>query len=221
MINTVQKLQQKLGLVADGIWGKQSQEAVKDKTIELDFNVIRNQFGKLNQSQVDGFNAIIKAINEWGNEAKNPLYVAYMLATAWHETAHTMKPIEEYGKGKGRKYGSNIDINGSRYTGLKHLYYGRGYVQLTWLTNYKNMGKVLGVDLVNKPELALNHDTAAKIMLYGMLNGSFTGKRLSNYLKKKGTLEEFKQARRIINGMDKATNIAYQAQVFLQAVKVE
>lgn len=219
MINTVQKLQQKLGLVADGIWGKQSQETIKDKTIELDFSVIRSQFGRLNQSQVDGFNAILKAINEWGGDAKNPLYVAYMLATAWHETAHTMKPIEEYGKGKGRRYGSNIDINGTRYSGLKHFYYGRGYVQLTWLTNYKNMGKILGVDLVNKPELALDHYIASKIMIYGMLNGSFTGKRLSNYLKK-GTLEEFKQARRIINGMDKATNIAYQAQAFLQAIKV-
>lgn len=219
MINTVQKLQQKLGLVADGIWGKQSQETIKDKTIELDFSVIRSQFGRLNQSQVDGFNAILKAINEWGGDAKNPLYVAYMLATAWHETARTMKPIEEYGKGKGRRYGSNIDINGTRYSGLKHFYYGRGYVQLTWLTNYKNMGKILGVDLVNKPELALDHHTASKIMIYGMLNGSFTGKRLSNYLKK-GTLEEFKQARRIINGMDKATNIAYQAQAFLQAIKV-
>ena len=220
MINLIQKLQQKLGLVADGIWGNQSQTAIKDKTIELDFNVIRSQFGRLNQSQVDGFNAILKAINEWGGDAKNPLYVAYMLATAWHETAHTMKPIEEYGKGKGKRYGSNVDINGSRYTGLKHLYYGRGYVQLTWLTNYKNMGKVLGVDLVNKPELALDHNTASKIMIYGMLNGSFTGKRLSTYLKK-GTLEEFKQARRIINGMDKATNIAYQAQAFLQAIKVK
>lgn len=219
MINTVQKLQQKLGLVADGIWGKQSQETIKDKTIELDFSVIRSQFGRLNQSQVDGFNAILKAINEWGGDAKNPLYVAYMLATAWHETTRTMKPIEEYGKGKGRRYGSNIDINGTRYSGLKHFYYGRGYVQLTWLTNYKNMGKILGVDLVNKPELALDHHTASKIMIYGMLNGSFTGKRLSNYLKK-GTLEEFKQARRIINGMDKATNIAYQAQAFLQAIKV-
>lgn len=219
MINIVQKLQGKLGLVTDGIWGKQSQAAIKDKTIELDFNVIRSQFGRLNQSQVDGFNAILKAINEWGGDAKNPLYVAYMLATAWHETARTMKPIEEYGKGKGRRYGSNIDINGTRYTGLKHFYYGRGYVQLTWLTNYKNMGKILGVDLVNKPELALDHRIASKIMIYGMLNGSFTGKRLSNYLKK-GTLEEFKQARRIINGMDKATNIAYQAQAFLQAVKV-
>ena len=220
MINVIQKLQQKLGLVADGIWGNQSQTAIKDKTIELDFNVIRSQFGRLNQSQVDGFNAILKAINEWGGDAKNPLYVAYMLATAWHETAHTMKPIEEYGKGKGKRYGSNVDINGNRYTGLKHLYYGRGYVQLTWLTNYKNMGKVLGVDLVNKPELALDYNTASKIMIYGMLNGSFTGKRLSTYLKK-GTLEEFKQARRIINGMDKATNIAYQAQAFLQAIKVK
>ena len=219
MITTVQKLQQKLGLVADGIWGKQSQEAVKDKTIGLDFNVIRNQFGRLNQSQVDGFNAIIKAINEWGGDAKNPLYVAYMLATAWHETAHTMKPIEEYGKGTGKKYGSNIDIDGSRYTGLKHLYYGRGYVQLTWLTNYKSIGKVLGVDLVNKPELALNHDIAAKIMLYGMLNGSFTGRKLFDYLRK-GTTEEFKQARRIINGTDKALNIAYQAEAFLRAVKI-
>ena len=90
---------------------------------------------------------------------------------------------------------------------------------MTWLTNYKNMGKVLGVDLVNKPELALNHDIAAKIMLYGMLNGSFTGRKLSDYLRK-GTTEEFKQARRIINGTDKALNIAYQAEAFLRAVKV-
>lgn len=215
----IKKIQKLLNVPSDGIWGKQSQKAIEDKTIELDFNVIRNNFGRLKQSQVDGFNAIIKAVNEYGGQAKNPLNVAYMLATAWHETAHTMQPIEEYGKGKGRKYGSKIDINGTHYSGLEHIYYGRGYVQLTWLTNYKNMGKKLGVDLVNNPKLALDPKVASDIMITGMLQGSFTGKRLSDYLLK-GTKEEFVKARRIINGTDKAVNIAYQALAFLQAIKV-
>ncbi len=30
-----------------------------------------------------------------------------MLATVYHETAKTMQPIEEYGRGVGRDYGKN------------------------------------------------------------------------------------------------------------------
>ncbi|TOE35570.1 hypothetical protein CGJ43_25525, partial [Vibrio parahaemolyticus] len=56
-------------------------------------------------------------------------YLAYVLATTYHETGHTMKPIEEWGKGQGRPYGEPDPETGQTY-------YGRGYVQLTWLANY-------------------------------------------------------------------------------------
>lgn len=212
---SIKKLQEQLGVTVDGIWGKQSQSAFETKQIKLNFDVIRSQFGRLNQSQVDGFNEIMSAINA-DSRVKNPLYIAYMLATTWHETAHTMKPIEEYGKGRGRKYGQNIDINGSRYHNLPHIYYGRGYVQLTWLANYVKMGKKLDVDLVNNPKLALDPTYASKIMIEGMLDGLFTGRKLSMIKSEK----DFVNARAIINGRDKAKHIAYQAQAFLSAIGV-
>ena len=128
-----------------------------------------------------------------------------------------MQPIEEYGKGRGRRYGQHMDIDGSRYKGLPHIYYGRGYVQLTWLSNYKIMGKLLGVDLVNQPELALDHKIAADIMVVGMTQGKFTGKKLSDYISR-GVRAEFVNARRIINGTDKANLIADYAVKFMNAL---
>lgn len=180
--------------------------------IQLNFNDVRRYFGKLNQKQVDGFNILMKSFNQFN--ISNPLYIAYMLATVWHETAHTMQPIEEYRKGKGYRYGKFIDIDGSHYKGLNHLYYGRGYVQLTWLTNYKRMKNLLGIDLVNKPELALQPDISAKILIIGMRDGLFTGKSLS-LIKSK---EDFIKARRIINGTDKASLIAKYAEQFLNCL---
>ena len=190
--------------------------------MNINFDKVRNHFGRLTQSQVDGINAIMQAVNDNNaDDNKTKLSradVAYMLATAWHETARTMLPIREYGRGKGRKYGTNIDIDGSRYQGLPHIYYGRGYVQLTWLTNYKRMGQLLGVDLVNNPDLALDTKIAADIMIVGMVRGLFTGKSLSSYIKT-GTRAEFTNARRIINGTDKASLIAGYAVGFLGALE--
>ena len=99
--------------------------------------------GKLRQSHVDGLNAILA---EWERKyaKKDDRWLAYMLATTHHETDRTMQPIEEYGKGKGRTYGVADSVTG-------HTYYGRGFVQLTWKSNYQSMGKKLKVDLVNRP----------------------------------------------------------------------
>lgn len=186
-------------------------------TYIYDWHKLRATFGKFNQSQVDGLNAILDASNK-ANLSK--AHIAYMLATVWHETAKTMQPIEEYGKGRGRRYGQHMDIDGSRYKGLPHIYYGRGYVQLTWLTNYKSMGKLLGVDLVNRPELALDHKIAADIMVLGMTKGIFTGKKLSDYISH-GSRAEFVNARRIINGTDKAGLIADYAVKFMTVLNSE
>ena len=132
---------------------------------------------------------------------------AYMLATAKHETANTFAPIEEYGKGKGLPYGNRNSKTG-------HAYYGRGYVQLTWVKNYQTMGTVLGLPLYTQPDLALRCDVAYKIMSYGMTHGTFTGVALRRYINEGKT--DYQNARKIINGTDKADLIAGYASAIEQ-----
>ena len=124
---------------------------------------------------------------------------AYMLATAKHETANTFAPIEEYGRGKGLPYGKPDPKTG-------HAYFGRGYVQLTWARNYRTIGKALGLPLYAKPDLALKYYVAYKIMSYGMAHGAFTGVSLSRYITDQHT--DYLNARKIINGTDKAELVA-------------
>ena len=97
---------------------------------ELFFDMIRNDPfpGTLSQSQVDGITAIVRA---WARHFINEdiRWLCYCLATTMHETASTMMPIEEYGKGSGMEYGDKDPETGQTY-------YGRGFVQLTWRDNY-------------------------------------------------------------------------------------
>ncbi|MBN8994454.1 MAG: hypothetical protein J0H94_04455 [Rhizobiales bacterium] len=167
------------------------------------FDAVRvKPFGKaLTQSQVDGMNIILDAWDKSG--FYDTRWLAYMLATAFHETDRTMQPIREYGRGKGMKYGTT--------------YYGRGFVQLTWKANYQKAKDKLGEDFVGNPDLALRPDLAAKIMFLGMSEGWFTSKELSDYIS--GSTCDYKNARRIINGTDKATTIAGYAVSFQNAIQ--
>ena len=161
--------------------------------------------GKLTQQQVNGLTAIL---DEWeANHAKqDDRWLAYMLATAHHETDRKIAPIEEYGKGKNKPYGRRLKMSGAAYTDTTSIFYGRGFVQLTWYENYQRAGKELGIDLIQHPELALDLKYATQIMFTGMIEGWFTGKNLSNYFA--GTKEDWLNARRIINGTDKASLVA-------------
>ncbi len=131
--------------------------------------------------------------------------LAYVLATAYHETAHTMKPVREYG---GETY-----LKTKKY----YPYVGMGYVQLTWLDNYKKASTKIGVDFVENPRLLLDPKYATPILLIGMIEGWFTGKKLSDYI----TLSksDFLNARRIINGVDKKELIAGYAKEYDQDLK--
>jgi putative chitinase len=133
-------------------------------------------------------------------------WLAYMLATVKHECADRWLPIEEFSKGKGLKYGVPVTVTDPQGRQSTHVYYGRGYVQLTWDWNYKAMGQALGVPLLYQPELALDAEVAYRIMSLGMRNGSFTGKGLSKYINDAGC--DYVNARRIINGTDRAQTIA-------------
>jgi hypothetical protein len=146
---------------------------------------------------------------------KDKRWLAYILATAYHETAHTFDPVCEIGKGKLRPYGRKRKQTGEPYTN-EHLYYGRGHVQLTWYENYDKFGKLLGIDLLNNPDLALDMDTSIRIMFKGMTRGLFTGVNLSRYFNDER--EDWISARKIINGTDKAEMIADYAKEFLSLI---
>ena len=178
----------------------------------------------LDQDEVSGANAILEAL-----DGLPIAWAAYALATAWHETAHTMQPIKEFG---GHRYFMrNYDVSGRRPRTARKMgnvnvgdgpkYAGRGYVQLTWANNYKKAGEKIGVDLYANPDLAMDRDNAALIMRHGMREGWFTGRSFQSYLPAAGhaTREQFRQARRIINGMDKASLIAGYAVEFQDALK--
>lgn len=157
------------------------------------------------ESQKAGIVALLAAV-EADAEISDVRWLAYMLATVKHECADTWKAIEEYGKGKDRKYGVPVTVKDPEGNSYTNVYYGRGYVQLTWDYNYKNMGTALKNRLLYEPALALNADVAYQIMSMGMRKGSFTGKKLADYIT--GDKCDYVNARRIINGTDQAQRIA-------------
>lgn len=210
----------------DGLYGNLSQQALRQAIddnkykVYFDFDLYKQLFNKsrINQDFVNSINGLFQVFNEYNAEdGTSFLNIAYCLASVHHETNQTFLPLREYGKGKGKPYGSNIDIDGSRYTGLDHIYYGRGYIQITWLSNYIKLGKLLGIDLVNDPDLALDPVVAAKILVIGCLRGLFTGKSLKDYIKT-GKRLEFIRARRVVNGNDKSELIATYAEKFLECL---
>lgn len=133
-------------------------------------------------------------------------WLAYMLATVKHECADRWQPIEEFSKGKGLRYGSPVRVADPDGREHNHVYYGRGYVQLTWDWNYRSMGEKLGIRLLYEPHLALDPVVAYRIMSLGMRDGHFTGKALSKYINDQQC--DYVNARRIINGTDRAELIA-------------
>jgi len=168
----------------------------------------------LAQSQVDGFNVLLDYYETVGVEGAadfDDRYFAYILATAWHETAFTVQPIAEYGKGAGKPYGKPAGPYGQTY-------YGRGYVQLTWYDNYVRQDTKLGLnsELVKHADLALDAIIATQILFGGMLDGDFTGKKLSDYFT--STTTDWYNARRIVNGTDQASTIAGYAEKFSNAL---
>ncbi|MGG3811005.1 hypothetical protein ABEV34_05050 [Methylorubrum rhodesianum] len=196
------------------------------------FNAARAQpfGGSLKQGQVTGMSAILDAC-PLGLDSDS---LAYCLATAFHETARTMLPIKEYGgdayfkrmydpKGErpqvAKTLGNTVPGDGAKFA-------GRGYVQLTGRSNYRRATAELrkrgyltaGQDLTLAPDMAMTPDIAAAIMFLGMAEGWFTGKKLSDYFGSARVGDPF-NARRIINGVDKAEAIKGYHTAFRAALK--
>ena len=120
---------------------------------------------------------------------------AYILATVEWETNRTFKPvIEAYWMGDWFRGGLEY-----------YPYYGRGYVQLTWKENYEKFERILGLPLVKNPDLALKESVALRILVEGMKLGKFTGKGLERYINAQKV--DYTNARKVVNGIDKARSI--------------
>jgi hypothetical protein len=184
-------------------------------------------FGALTQGAVDGQDAILTGWETYVDD-EDLRWLAYMLATTYHETSQEMMPIEEYGKGSGQPYGVPDPETGQTY-------YGRGFVQLTWRDNYHRADEEMQLTGGNSCEWyavnALGPATAARIMYLGMTEGWFRSdsqgpQTLERYFNT--DIEDPYGAREIING-DKNIKpgwadttignlIAEYYQKFLQAV---
>jgi len=210
------------------------------------FDGYRLKFGGLDQQQVDGLNRLVSGI-EQDPHVRDIRWAAYMLATAYHETAHTMQPIHEYGTRqyfinryggqtrKGKELGNDTPEEGYHYA-------GKGDVQLTGEANYEKAEAALRREYPNviavweertgktfdltvgdqpndaaDPQNAMDPEISYAIMSYGMRSGMFTGKKLSDYI---DDVEcDYKAARKIINGTDKNILIAGYAKNFEEVLR--
>ena len=170
--------------------------------------------GVLSQTQVDGMNYLLNTWESYHFD-KDIRWLAYCMATAFHETAYTMQPIEEYGRGSGREYGVP--------TGPYHeIYYGRGHVQLTWIANYEKaqarLKDVYSLDapLVEYPHRMLEDEPSALVLFDGCIEGWFTGVGLPQFFN--ANTEDPVNARKVVNGLDKADLIAGYYKDFKEAL---
>jgi len=149
----------------------------------------------LSQSQVDGTERILDEAQRRGTPLR---HLAYILSTAYHETAHTMQPVREMG---GEKY-----LRSKRY----YPWVGEGLVQVTWEENHRKFGATAPGQMMTWP-------IALRAIFDGMTKGLFTGKKLEDYIK--GDRCDYVGARRIVNGTDRDDDLAGYAVTFEKALR--
>lgn len=189
----------------------------------------------LSAKQVDGLEAILDEAQKRGVHIR---HLSYILATAYHETGGKMQPREEnlrYSSASrltqvwpgrfpnaastqgyvgnperlaNKVYGGRM---GNTEPGDGWRYRGRGLAQITGRDNYRKFG------IEASPDLAMDPFGAIQILFDGMINGMFTGKKLSDYIS--GDKADYYGARQIINGRDMAAEIAVYAKAFEAALR--
>jgi hypothetical protein len=185
--------------------------------LQFDENILFAEYVKAFKPQVRTPGQVAGAGRLLGYISRDPeitdiRWAAYMLATVKHECAGAWEPVVERGRpdyfNKYEPGGKYARALGNTVPGDGFRYRGRGYVQITGRANYLRMGKCIGMgeQLVNTPELALIPETSYRIMTEGMRRGLFTGAKLAAFINRDKC--DYKNARRVINGLDKADRIA-------------
>ncbi len=197
------------------------------------FQKFRTQFHIIKEEQSYLIQRYETIFDYWDSKPhlKDLRWLAYILATTYHETGRRIQAVREcfgktdqasincvtslYRKGRIKRNYAAVDPKTGR------AYFGRGHVQLTWDYNYKKMGKELGMgdQIYVNPDHALHKDTSVAILAEGMIKGLFTGKRLSQYFNTSTT--NWGGARRIVNGLDKYTLIGGYGRKFHAALRTK
>lgn len=137
---------------------------------------------------------IINALYETG--IKNPISIAAIMAIVFKESNFVPQSENEYSNTSNIRirqiFSATRNIMDNELSTLKkdpekffnlvyggrfgnadnegYKYRGRGFIQLTFKENYKRYGNILGIDLVNYPDLANESDIAAKITAAYMIS---------------------------------------------------
>jgi len=188
--------------------------------------------GHLTEPQVEGLEAILRRWQALSDEdraaAGGDDALAYILATAFHETAATMQPVRETLAPSDAEAVRRLDraFAAGRLGTVKTPYWrfdaegktwlGRGFVQLTHRKNYAAMSALTGIDLLTDPARAMQMEVAVAILIDGMREGSFTGHSLSDHFSP--SRADWPGARKIINGTDRTALVAGYAKAFRAAL---
>jgi len=183
---------------------------------ETFYSLYIHHFGIIqHQSVVDGLNFILDSMyGEYKFDYQS--HESSFLAQIKHETGGLFQPITERGsKEYFNKYEPDTQIGknlGNRHIGDGYLYRGRGFLQVTGRENYRKFSDLIMVDLISNPDKALDPTISYKISYYGVRAGLFTGVSFYRYMNSART--DFKNARRVVNGLDKADKIAKDSETF-------
>lgn len=194
---------------------------------------------------VDSINAIIDAFQGVKISIRPLEKLAYALATVRHEVGPNMLPIVEnlnYSAQRMCKvwpsrfpkishaapYANNPEALGNKVYGGRlgngifdgYKFRGRGIgAQITGYDSYKKYGDLLGIDMVSNPDLAMDLEAGAKILVLGFTDYPFTGYKISNSIN--GKTVDYMNARRTVNA-DKGRvgqSIADDAEKFFDILK--
>ena len=193
------------------------------------FDAVRGTLygGRLARGQVGGMVALLDRF-ERGDETADRRFLAYMLATAHHETGGRMQPVRETFAASDAAAIAHLDraFSEGRLPQVSAPYWrrdadgkswlGRGLVQITHRRNYERLSALTGVDLVARPGRAMELAVSVEILFAGMLQGAFTGRRLADHFSGSGS--DWVGARRIVNGLDRAERVAGYGRAFLAAL---
>jgi hypothetical protein len=192
------------------------------------FAAVRPLFGgSLTQGQVDGLKADLEAWDAYGDGDDRKL--AYILATDFLESAHTMQAVKETYNAKydgdtqpddakvKRRLDDALKKGRIKTNYWRDGWFGRGKPQNTHKRNYEKVGKLVGLDFVSDPDLLLDLKISSMVMVRAMLAGTYTGKKLSDYINERET--NYVGARAVVNGRDRAADIAEYAETFESALR--
>jgi len=181
-----------------------------DAQVEAIYDAVPASIKRAHPEVREDISRILRVAQEEGLSQEQ---TAYVLATATHENNLGFFPEE---LSSGAQYEGRSDL-GNNQPGDGVRFKGRGYVQITGRRNYADWSQRLGIDLVNNPELAADKDIAAQILVIGMRDGTFTGRSLGQYVNENQS--DFTNARRVVNGTDKASLFAGTAQRYNGALE--